>query len=125
MSKRPACYEYEYPFTLLKQLFDYLLKLDERATQKTSTEANNRTNDSVEPAAKKARKSSAKEELKLKDKESSNVREDDDSDEQQGATSSQSVDHSMESIEVTLEGRELWNRFNELGTEMIITKCGR
>lgn len=35
------------------------------------------------------------------------------------------MDHSMERIEVVLEGRDLWDRFNDLGTEMIITKCGR
>ena len=99
------------------------MKLDERETQSASTEASNRTNDSVEPAAKKARKCLAKE--VLKDEEASNVREDRDSNKQQDANSSQSMDHSMENIEVALEGKELWNRFNELGTEMIITKCGR
>lgn len=31
----------------------------------------------------------------------------------------------IENIKVTLEGKELWDRFNELGTEMIITKAGR
>ena len=28
-------------------------------------------------------------------------------------------------IKVTLEGRELWQKFHEIGTEMIITKAGR
>ncbi|XP_054768674.1 T-box transcription factor TBX22-like [Lytechinus pictus] len=28
-------------------------------------------------------------------------------------------------IKVTLEGRELWTKFHEIGTEMIITKAGR
>lgn len=31
----------------------------------------------------------------------------------------------LKGIKVELEGRELWERFNELGTEMIITKAGR
>ena len=28
-------------------------------------------------------------------------------------------------VSVKLENEDLWNRFNELGTEMIITKTGR
>jgi len=28
-------------------------------------------------------------------------------------------------IKVTLENKELWNKFGSIGTEMIITKCGR
>ena len=28
-------------------------------------------------------------------------------------------------VEVTLEGRDLWKNFNEVATEMIITKSGR
>ncbi|KXJ24600.1 T-box transcription factor TBX22 [Exaiptasia diaphana] len=31
----------------------------------------------------------------------------------------------LKNIKVELEGRDLWERFNELGTEMIITKAGR
>lgn len=31
----------------------------------------------------------------------------------------------LEGVTATLESRELWDRFNELGTEMIITKSGR
>ena len=31
----------------------------------------------------------------------------------------------LKNIKVELEGRELWERFNDLGTEMIITKAGR
>jgi hypothetical protein len=31
----------------------------------------------------------------------------------------------LKGIKVELEGRDLWERFNELGTEMIITKAGR
>lgn len=31
----------------------------------------------------------------------------------------------LENIRVELEGRELWERFSVLGTEMIITKAGR
>lgn len=31
----------------------------------------------------------------------------------------------LKNIKVELEGRDLWERFNELGTEMIITKSGR
>lgn len=31
----------------------------------------------------------------------------------------------LRNIKVELEGRDLWERFNELGTEMIITKAGR
>lgn len=31
----------------------------------------------------------------------------------------------LRDVDVTLEGRDLWERFNELGTEMIITKSGR
>lgn len=31
----------------------------------------------------------------------------------------------VETITATLESRDLWDRFNELGTEMIITKSGR
>ncbi|KXJ24557.1 T-box transcription factor TBX20 [Exaiptasia diaphana] len=31
----------------------------------------------------------------------------------------------LKDVQVSLEGRDLWERFNELGTEMIITKSGR
>lgn len=31
----------------------------------------------------------------------------------------------MEGIKVFLHDRELWTRFDEVGTEMIITKAGR
>ena len=31
----------------------------------------------------------------------------------------------LRDVQVSLEGRDLWDRFNELGTEMIITKSGR
>lgn len=31
----------------------------------------------------------------------------------------------LKDVQISLEGRELWDRFNELGTEMIITKSGR
>lgn len=31
----------------------------------------------------------------------------------------------LKNITVDLEGKELWERFSELGTEMIITKAGR
>ena len=31
----------------------------------------------------------------------------------------------LRNITVDLEGKELWERFSELGTEMIITKAGR
>lgn len=34
-------------------------------------------------------------------------------------------DEDIENINIVLEGKELWDRFNELGTEMIITKAGR
>ena len=34
-------------------------------------------------------------------------------------------DTCIDKIDVILEGKELWDRFNELGTEMIITKAGR
>ena len=34
-------------------------------------------------------------------------------------------DTCIDNIDVILEGKELWDRFNELGTEMIITKAGR
>lgn len=35
------------------------------------------------------------------------------------------VTSDLKGIKVELEGRDLWERFNELGTEMIITKAGR
>lgn len=35
------------------------------------------------------------------------------------------VSEDVETITATLESRDLWDRFNELGTEMIITKSGR
>lgn len=35
------------------------------------------------------------------------------------------VPEDVEIITATLESRDLWDRFNELGTEMIITKSGR
>lgn len=42
------------------------------------------------------------------------------------ATSSTSeVVEDVETVTATLESRDLWDRFNELGTEMIITKSGR
>lgn len=34
-------------------------------------------------------------------------------------------DTCIDKIDVILEGKELWDRFNDLGTEMIITKAGR
>lgn len=34
-------------------------------------------------------------------------------------------DTCIDNVDVILEGKELWDRFNELGTEMIITKAGR
>lgn len=39
--------------------------------------------------------------------------------------SSEHIGENIDSIDVILEGKELWDRFNELGTEMIITKAGR
>ena len=39
--------------------------------------------------------------------------------------SSSEVAEDLSSVTATLESRDLWDRFNELGTEMIITKCGR
>lgn len=35
------------------------------------------------------------------------------------------ISEDLENIKATLESRDLWDRFNELGTEMIITKSGR
>lgn len=35
------------------------------------------------------------------------------------------VSEDLSSVTATLESRDLWDRFNELGTEMIITKSGR
>lgn len=35
------------------------------------------------------------------------------------------VSQDLSSVTATLESRDLWDRFNELGTEMIITKSGR
>ena len=37
----------------------------------------------------------------------------------------QPMHSSLNDIECTLETKELWSKFNELGTEMIITKSGR
>ena len=37
----------------------------------------------------------------------------------------QPMHSSLNDIECTLETKELWNKFHELGTEMIITKSGR
>lgn len=39
--------------------------------------------------------------------------------------SSSEASEDLESVTATLESRDLWDRFNELGTEMIITKSGR
>lgn len=39
--------------------------------------------------------------------------------------SSSEVAEDLSSVRATLESRDLWDRFNELGTEMIITKSGR
>lgn len=39
--------------------------------------------------------------------------------------SSSEVAEDLSSVTATLESRDLWDRFNELGTEMIITKSGR
>lgn len=36
-----------------------------------------------------------------------------------------SVSQGMEGIKVFLHERELWLKFHEVGTEMIITKAGR
>jgi hypothetical protein len=34
-------------------------------------------------------------------------------------------ERSLEDIKVELQMKDLWHRFHELGTEMIITKAGR
>ena len=34
-------------------------------------------------------------------------------------------DNRDKNIKITLENQDLWNNFHGLGTEMIITKCGR
>ena len=34
-------------------------------------------------------------------------------------------DNRDKNIKITLENQDLWNKFHGLGTEMIITKCGR
>ena len=41
------------------------------------------------------------------------------------SSSTSEVAEDVETITATLESRDLWDRFNELGTEMIITKSGR
>jgi len=33
--------------------------------------------------------------------------------------------YALENIECRLEAKQLWDKFHELGTEMIITKSGR
>lgn len=43
----------------------------------------------------------------------------------ESSVSSSEVAEDLSSVTATLESRDLWDRFNELGTEMIITKCGR
>lgn len=40
-------------------------------------------------------------------------------------SSASEVAEDVETVTATLESRDLWDRFNELGTEMIITKSGR
>ncbi|KAL9972580.1 hypothetical protein ACROYT_G018912 [Oculina patagonica] len=42
-----------------------------------------------------------------------------------GPSSASEVAEDVETVTATLESRDLWDRFNELGTEMIITKSGR
>ena len=46
-------------------------------------------------------------------------------DAQNAVCSALEVSEDVETITATLESRDLWDRFNELGTEMIITKSGR
>ena len=43
----------------------------------------------------------------------------------ESSVSSSEVAEDLSSLTATLESRDLWDRFNELGTEMIITKSGR
>lgn len=43
----------------------------------------------------------------------------------ESSVSSSDVAEDLSSVTATLESRDLWDRFNELGTEMIITKSGR
>lgn len=43
----------------------------------------------------------------------------------ESSVSSSEVAEDLSSVTATLESRDLWDRFNELGTEMIITKSGR
>ena len=38
---------------------------------------------------------------------------------------SSEVSEDLSSVTATLERRDLWDRFNKLGTQMIITKSGR
>lgn len=45
--------------------------------------------------------------------------------EARNAVVSEEVCDDLDSVTATLESRDLWDRFNELGTEMIITKSGR
>ena len=67
--------------------------------------------ETTQPPPAKRMKSSSGEET-IEDKESGNEYENPSKDE-------------LRNITVELEGKELWERFSELGTEMIITKAGR
>lgn len=46
-------------------------------------------------------------------------------DQEKQTTKISSSPEELKDVQVSLEGRDLWERFNELGTEMIITKSGR
>ena len=53
------------------------------------------------------------------------VAEDHDDDEDADVEEDRSCDLDMDKVHLTLECKELWMKFHELGTEMIITKAGR
>lgn len=80
--------------------------------------------DNIDPAPRPAKKQKVSEDQSDTDNEEEskeiNVEEDEPTEEKSFDAASD-----LKNIKVELEGRDLWERFNELGTEMIITKAGR
>ncbi|KAK3736368.1 hypothetical protein QZH41_006144 [Actinostola sp. cb2023] len=89
----------------------------------TSQRRDSREEDAVDSPprpAKKQKVSEVRSDAEDEDSKEINVEED-----EPVETKPYDATSDLRNIKVELEGRELWERFNELGTEMIITKAGR
>ncbi|XP_065059022.1 T-box protein 12-like [Rhopilema esculentum] len=99
----------------------------------SSNESNSNEDCQYEPPLPKVRLFATKEEEPLVDEvtngdegeENAEDIEDDDDDDGDFADDCEPEERDMDKISLTLECKDLWLKFHELGTEMIITKAGR